>query len=78
MATLPLQMIMPKTTEEILAINDLLKKMREEKQKRELEAKIQKCKSSISFSVSDSISIIGLEETKRIIRELNRELREFK
>ena len=32
---------------------------------------------AISFEISDSISKIGLEETKRIVRELNRELREM-
>ena len=37
--------------------------------------KIQK--HEISFAVSHCISEIGLEETKRIVREINRELREL-
>lgn len=67
--------ITPETAEEILAVNELLLKMREEQQKKEL---IIKHKNTISFHIADSVSAIGLEETKRIVRELNRELREFK
>lgn len=66
--------IRPETAEEILAVNELLLKMREEKKKE----MIQKCKTAISFQIDDSISIIGLAETKRIVRELARELREYK
>lgn len=67
--------IKPETTEEILAVNALLLKMREEQQRKEL---IQKHKTAISFEIADSVSTIGLEETKRIVRELNRELRDMK
>lgn len=67
--------ITPETKEEIVAVNALLLKMREERQKQEL---IQKHKNAISFKIADSVSSIGLEETKRIVRELNKELREFK
>ena len=70
-----LYVISPETAEEILAVNDLLLKMREENQKKEL---IQKCKTAISFQIGDSISTIGLAETKKIVRELARELREYK
>ena len=66
--------ILPKTEEEIIAVNELLLKMREEQERKKL---IQKHKNIISFDISDSISTIGIEETKRIIRELNRELREL-
>lgn len=69
-----LYVITPETEEEILAVNDMLLKMREEKQRQE---QIQKCKNTISFHIADSISTIGLEETKRIVRDLNRELREL-
>ena len=69
-----LYVITPETKEEILAVNDLLLKMREERQRQE---QIQKCKNTISLHIADSVSTIGLEETKRIIRELNRELREL-
>jgi len=65
--------IKPETEEEILAVNDLLLKMREEKQRQEL---IQTCTKAISLHVSKTVDKIGLEETKRIIREINRELRE--
>ena len=50
-------------------LQDIWKRKRQEKL-------IQKAKTSISFEVSNAISEIGLEETKRIVRELNRELRE--
>lgn len=50
-------------------LRDIWKRKRQEKL-------IQKAKTSISFEVSNAISEIGLEETKRIVRELNRELRE--
>lgn len=69
-----LYVITPETEEEILAVNDMLLKMREEKQRQE---QIQKCKNTISFYIADTVSTIGLEETKRIVRDLNRELREL-
>lgn len=50
-------------------LRDIWKRKRQEKL-------IQKAKTSISFEISNAISEIGLEETKRIVRELNRELRE--
>ena len=69
-----LWIINPETEDEIRAVNDLLLKMREEKQRQE---RIEKCKMKISFEIADSIAEIGLEETKRLVRELNRELRTF-
>lgn len=60
------------TANEFLAVSELIAKMREEQTRKET---IAKCKMAISFEISDSIDKIGLEETKRIIRELNRELR---
>lgn len=62
------------TVEEYLAMSDLVKKMRAEQERKET---IEKCKMSISFAISAAISEIGLEETKRIFRELNREIREM-
>ena len=60
------------TEEETEACLTVIMKMREEKAREEA---IQKYKHAISSQVADSISKIGLEETKRIIRELNRKLR---
>lgn len=62
------------TVEEYLAMSDLVKKMRAEQARKEA---IEKCKMAISFEISNAISEIGLEETKRIFRELNREIREI-
>lgn len=53
-------------------VNDLIKELRA---KKEREKQIQNCKNSISGAIADSISRIGIEETKRIVRDLNRELR---
>lgn len=63
------------TDDEVEACRTLLQDIRAKKDRDRL---IQKAKMSISFEVSDAISAIGLEETKRIVRELNRELRELK
>lgn len=45
--------------------------------RKEAERKIKTQKHEISFAISHCISEIGLEETKRIVREINRELREL-
>lgn len=63
------------TPDEVDALNAHLKSIREEKER---VRKIQKCKIEISFQISNAIGEIGLAETKRIVRELARELREFK
>ena len=60
------------TPEEFSAMNALVLKMREEKEHEKL---VQKCKHAISSQIADSISTIGLAETKTIVRELARELR---
>lgn len=62
------------TPEEFSAMNALVLKMREEKAHEEL---VQKCKHAISSQIADSISTIGLAETKTIVRILARELREL-
>ena len=61
------------TPEEVEAVHELITKMREEKKHQEI---VQKCKHAISSQIADSISTIGLAETKTIVRELARELRE--
>ena len=60
------------TSKESEALETLLKKMREEEAR---EQAIKKAKMTISFEVSHAISEIGLEETKRIVREISRELK---
>lgn len=60
------------TTDECAALYDCLAKMREKKRQEHLR---QTCKDAISFQVEKAIDTIGLDETKRIVRELNRELR---
>ena len=61
------------TTDEQEALLDRLIKIRQKKRQEELR---QKCKDTISFNINEAIKSIGLDETKRIVRELNRELRE--
>lgn len=60
------------TTDECEALYDCLAKMREKKRQERLR---QSCKAAISFQIDEAINTIGLDETKRIVRELNRELR---
>ena len=62
------------TNDEAEACMALLRDIWEKKGREKL---IQKAKASISFEVSDAIDKIGLEETKRIVREINKELREL-
>ena len=62
------------TADEFRAVSELIYKMREDQMRKET---ITKCKMAISFEISNSINEIGLEETKRVVRELNRELREL-
>lgn len=59
------------TEEESRACLELLKKMREEKRKIE---EIQTCKNYLERAVANVIETIGLEETKRIIRNINHNL----
>jgi len=58
--------------EEYLSCMELIEKMRAERRRQE---KIEEMKKVISEVVSTSINVIGSDETKRIIREINRELR---
>lgn len=60
-------------TDEQEALLDCLIKIRQEKRQNQLR---QKCKDAISSQINEAINAIGLDETKRIVRELNRELRE--
>lgn len=70
-----LYVMKPENEKEILAVNDLLIKMREEAARKE---RIQFYKNSISFEIATAIGELGLEQTKRIVRELNKELRDLK
>lgn len=70
-----LYIMKPENEEEILAVNDLLIKMREDAARKE---KIQFHKNSISFEIAAAIGELGLGETKRIVRALNKELRDLK
>lgn len=62
------------TDDEFDACVDMVAKMRAERQREEA---IQQVKTKICFEVSDGISQIGLDEVKRIVRELNQELRDL-
>lgn len=60
------------TEEETKAVTELLTKMREERRKEEA---IQQNTEHLENIVMATIDAIGLEETKRIIRSINRSLR---
>ena len=60
------------TSDEVEACKLLLEDIRARKERDRL---INKAKMSISFEISNAIAEIGLETTKNIVRELNRELR---
>ena len=60
------------TKEETKAVEELLTKMREERRKKE---DIQRYTGRFKNVTMDSIDAIGLEETKRIIRSINKSLR---
>jgi seryl-tRNA synthetase len=62
------------TEDEKKACIELIQKMEAEKEKEE---KLQKTKNEISFAIAAAIPEIGIEEVKRSVRELNRELREL-
>lgn len=61
------------TTDECEALHECLMEIREKKRQERLR---QECKAAITLQVHKTINTIGLDETKRIVRELNRELRE--
>lgn len=61
------------TEDECEAIHSWLLETREAKRQSRLR---EHCKAAISSLIDEAINKVGLEETKRIVRELNRELRE--
>lgn len=61
------------TTDECEALHECLMEIREKKRQ---EQRRYECKREIFFKINEAINTIGLDETKRIVRELNRELRE--
>lgn len=61
------------TAEEYVAMRDLVEKMRAEKARQQV---INKQRTLINTAVENAISVIGLEETKRIVRETVRSLRD--
>ena len=63
------------TKEEEAVLDETLKKMREERRKAEA---IQKNEEWLHSAIVATIDAIGLEETKRIIRNINRDLRSIK
>ena len=60
--------ILPQTDEEIKAVEELLTKMREERRREEA---IRQNTERLENIVMATIEAIGLEETKRIIRNIN-------
>lgn len=60
------------TEDEIQALSDCLTTIREEKRHDRL---VRACRTKISDEISDAINKIGLAETKKVVRELARELR---
>lgn len=60
------------TEDECEAIHSWLLKTRETRRQSRLR---EHCKAAISSQIDEAINTIGLDETKRIVRELNRELR---
>lgn len=67
--------VLPQTDEEMKAVEELLTKMREDKRKEEA---IRQNTERLEYIVMTTIDAIGLENTKRIIRNINRSLREVK
>ena len=61
--------------EEIQAVKKLIEEMRANEKRKE---RIQYHKHCISSCIAGCLGELGLEETKRIVRELSRELRELK
>lgn len=61
------------TKEEEKACLELVEKMRAEEERKQ---KLQKAKDEISFAIAASIPEIGLEETRKVVNDLYRELKE--
>ena len=66
--------VTPETAEEVKLANEAILKYREQRMHDQL---ILRCKSDIFFEINRTIDKLGLAETKRIVRELARELREL-
>ena len=64
--------ILPENAEEVKTANDAILKLRREKQREEL---IDKHRTNFALVAGDSISELGLNETKKIVRELQTMLR---
>jgi len=62
------------TKEEVTACNELINKMRAERRR---QAQIEITKYHLEEDIAVAIKNIGLDDTKRILRELNRRLRDF-
>jgi hypothetical protein len=60
--------------DEIAACLEVVEKMRAEKKKM---AEIEEAKTKIHKEVNEALDKIGIEETKKIIRQINRELRDM-
>lgn len=60
--------------DEIAACLEVVEKMRAEKKKA---ADIEEAKTKIHKEVNEILDKIGIEETKKIIRQINRELRDM-
>ena len=60
------------TEDDKRACLELIQKMEAEREKEE---KLQKTKNEISFAIAAAISEIGLEETRKVVNDLYRELR---
>lgn len=60
------------TTDECEALHECLMEIREKKKQ---EQRRYECKREIFSKINEAVNAIGLAETKRIMRELNRELR---
>ena len=59
--------------EEFIVAMEAIKQLREERAK---SAMVQQAKSIIEKGVTMSIELVGIEQTKSIMREMNRKLRE--
>ena len=62
------------TKEEEAVLDETLKKMREERHKAEV---FEENREWLRSAVSSIIDAIGEEDTKRILREINRDLRKY-
>lgn len=69
-----LHKMMPNTDEEILAVNNLLLKMREEEYRKE---RIKYHLDTINLTIADCVEELGLAEAKRIVQKLSKELNEI-